>query len=69
MGNMGYMRATLNTYSLARGAAFAAVVAGLAACRGLAGGTIRLSLRERIEVRAFERFVPHHPPARRDVSR
>jgi len=27
-----------------------------------------LSLRERIEV-AFERFVPHHPPVRRDVSR
>jgi hypothetical protein len=28
-----------------------------------------LSLRERIEVRAFERFVPHRLPARRDVSR
>jgi len=28
-----------------------------------------LSLRERIEVRAFEGFVPHRLPARRDVSR
>jgi hypothetical protein len=28
-----------------------------------------LSLRERIQVGAFERFVPNHPPERRDVSR
>jgi hypothetical protein len=28
-----------------------------------------LSIRERIEVRAFARFVPHRLPARRDASR
>ena len=37
---------------------------------GLAQGAKHvLSLRERIEVRAFERFVPHRLPVRRDVSR